>query len=55
MITMHGHIHESSRITGQWKDKIGKTICFGAAHEGKQLCLIKFNTSAPAEAERFLL
>lgn len=54
-ITMHGHIHESSRLTGSWKDKIGETICFGAAHEGEQLCLIKFNTTNLPEAQRILL
>lgn len=26
-LTLHGHIHESPRMSGSWKDKIGKTIC----------------------------
>jgi uncharacterized protein len=26
-LTLHGHIHESPRISGSWKDKIGKTDC----------------------------
>ena len=26
MMTLHGHIHESSRITGQWYEYIGNTL-----------------------------
>jgi len=55
MITMHGHIHESARLTGSWKDLIGNTVCFGAAHDGPELALIKFDSGAPLSAERALL
>jgi Icc-related predicted phosphoesterase len=55
LITMHGHIHESSTITGSWKDKIGNTVCFSAAYEGKELSLIRFNPEEPAKAERELV
>jgi len=55
LITLHGHIHESVRITESWKDKIGKTFCFSAAHDGKELALIKFNDEQPENAERLLL
>lgn len=54
-ITLHGHIHESSEITGSWKDKIGKTFMFSAAHDGPELALIKFNIKKPGSAVRFLL
>ena len=30
LLTLHGHIHESPRMSGSWKDKIGKTICINA-------------------------
>jgi len=55
LVTLHGHIHESSAITGSWKDKIGKTICISAAYEGKQLALIRFNPEEPEKAERKLV
>jgi Icc-related predicted phosphoesterase len=28
LMTVHGHIHESPHMTGQWKKKIGKTMAF---------------------------
>jgi len=54
-ITLHGHIHESSQISGSWKDKIGQTHCFSAAHKGNELALVKFELSKPEKAERILL
>jgi len=27
-VTMHGHIHESSQITGHWQQQFGRTQCF---------------------------
>jgi Icc-related predicted phosphoesterase len=27
LLTLHGHIHESSQMTGNWKDVIGKSVC----------------------------
>jgi len=43
-LTLHGHIHESSKITGHWKETFGKTYSLSAAHEGPELALIEFNT-----------
>jgi Icc-related predicted phosphoesterase len=40
--TMHGHIHESARISGEWKQTIGRTIAVSAAHDGPDLVLVKF-------------
>ncbi len=54
-LTLHGHIHESARLTGSWKDRIGKTICFSAAHDGKELALIEFDTDNLSTARRLLL
>ena len=34
LLTLHGHVHESARITGSWKEKIGRTNAFSAAHDG---------------------
>lgn len=55
MLTLHGHIHESARITGNWKDQIGNTICLSAAHDGKELALIEFDTDNLSGATRTLL
>lgn len=40
--TLHGHIHESSSITGHWMQKTGSTISCSAAYDGKELALIRF-------------
>lgn len=45
LLTLHGHVHESTNITGEWKDKIGNTFMFNAADIRPDLCLIKFNLS----------
>jgi Icc-related predicted phosphoesterase len=42
MLTLHGHIHESARITGRWQERIGRTICLGAAHDGPELAVVSF-------------
>jgi Icc-related predicted phosphoesterase len=55
LITLHGHIHESPRITGSWKDRIGRTHLFSAAHDGSELSLVIFNPEKPDIAERHLL
>lgn len=54
-LTLHGHVHESTRITGYWKEKIGKTYSFSAAHDGSELCLIKFDTDNLENATRILI
>jgi uncharacterized protein len=55
LLTLHGHIHESTRLTGSWKDKIGITQCFNASHEGPELSLIKFNIKNIYDAVRVLI
>jgi len=42
LLTLHGHVHESAKITGSWKDSIGRTYMFNSAHNGPELCLIRF-------------
>lgn len=54
-ITLHGHIHESARLTGFWKDRIGNTHLFSAAHDGPELALVRFDPEAPEQASRELL
>jgi Icc-related predicted phosphoesterase len=55
MITLHGHIHESSRITGFWSEKIGDTYAFNAAIDHRGLSIIKIPLHNPAEAERMII
>ncbi len=50
-LTLHGHIHESSRITGNWKEKIGDTICFQGATERDENGIILFDLDDPNTAE----
>lgn len=54
-LTLHGHVHESARITGTWKEKIGRTTCLSAAHDGPELALVQFELDAPEQAIRELL
>ena len=55
LITLHGHIHESARLTGFWKDIIGRTQMFSAAHDGQELSLVRFPLENPTEATRQLI
>ncbi len=55
LLTLHGHVHESAQLTGSWKDKIGRTLCFSAAHNKKELSLIKFDLEKPTDAIRELI
>jgi Icc-related predicted phosphoesterase len=54
-LTLHGHIHESPRLTGSWMDNIGRTVCISAAHDGPELALVRFDLENPSEAMRELL
>ena len=54
-LTLHGHVHESARLTGSWRDRIGATVCLSAAHDGPELALVAFALEDPAAATRRLL
>jgi Icc-related predicted phosphoesterase len=55
LVTLHGHVHESARITGSWRERIGRTWCFSAAHDGPELALVRFDLEDPASATRELI
>jgi Icc-related predicted phosphoesterase len=55
LITLHGHIHESPTLTGSWRDRIGRTWMFSAAHDGHELALVRFDPRAPERASRELI
>ena len=55
LLTLHGHIHESARLTGSWKDILGRTHLLSAAHDGPELALVRFDLEHPGKASRTLL
>ncbi len=54
-VTLHGHVHESARITGQWSARIGDTYAFSAAHDGPELALVRFDPEILSAATRELI
>ena len=55
LLTLHGHVHESSRLSGSWRDRIGKTVLFSAAHDGPELALVRFDPEYLDSATRELI
>lgn len=55
LITLHGHIHESTAITGDWKEYLGNTLAMNAAHNGPELSLIRFDPDDPERISRDLI
>ena len=41
-LTLHGHIHESAEISGQYWDRIGKTICLNPGQSTEELYAVVF-------------
>ena len=54
-LTLHGHVHESTRLTGEWKQQFGRTWAFSAAHDGPELALVTFDLHNLREAQRELI
>lgn len=55
LVSLHGHVHEPSRLSGSWRDRLGRTYCYSAAWNGPELAVVRFDLERPAEAERLLL
>jgi Icc-related predicted phosphoesterase len=55
LLTLHGHIHESARLSGEWKIRIGRTVSINGAHDGPELALVHFDLESPESATRDLL
>jgi len=55
LLTLHGHVHEAARLTGEWKIRIGRTTCINGAHDGPELALVRFDLVSPEAATRDLL
>ena len=50
LLTLHGHVHESRRLTGKWRDRFGRTVSLSAATEGTELALVRFDPHDPESA-----
>ena len=55
LLTLHGHIHEAARLSGEWKIQIGRSVCINGAHDGPELALVRFDLESPEAATRDLL
>ena len=55
LLTLHGHVHEAARLTGQWKTRLGRTVCINGAHDGPELAVVRFDPESPDDASRQLL
>ena len=51
LLTLHGHIHESPKMSGSWQDKIGKTKCInvGSSYPEDRLNCVLIDGSLNAE------
>jgi Icc-related predicted phosphoesterase len=54
LVTLHGHVHESARLAGSWKERLGRTCAFSAAHDGPELAIVRFELERPEAAMREL-
>jgi len=57
MLTLHGHVHETVKLTGNWKQQFQNTISITGADQKESLSLVYFNTQnlENATRETFLL
>jgi Icc-related predicted phosphoesterase len=55
LVTLHGHVHEAARLTGEWRVQLGRTWALGGAHDGPELALVRFDPDDPSAATRELL
>jgi len=56
-LTIHGHIHETVDVSGNFKDNIGKTLCLtsGNHDSGTKLAVLVFDLYNPKHADRIIL
>jgi Icc-related predicted phosphoesterase len=54
-LTLHGHVHESARLTGSWRDRLGRTVMLSAAHDGPELALVRFDLERREAISRMLV
>ena len=56
-LTLHGHIHETVDVSGQFTDKIGNTICMapGNHNVGDKLALLVIDTDKIDKTKRKII
>ena len=54
-ISIHGHVHESTSITGSWQDTLGKTVMFNSSAILPKMALIRFDLENPEMSLREIL
>ena len=55
LLTLHGHVHESRRLTGRWREQSGRTTSFNAANDGPELALVRFDPADLMQASLELI
>ena len=53
MLSLHGHVHESYKMSGVWKAAIGRTICVQPGQDGPQPVFVVIDTKRLHALERF--
>jgi len=54
-LTLHGHVHESARLTGKWLETTGRCVSINAAHDGPELAAVVFDMTCPGNAIKRLI
>ncbi|MBI4016125.1 MAG: metallophosphoesterase [Candidatus Aenigmarchaeota archaeon] len=56
-LTLHGHIHETVNISGDFRHQIGKTLCMSSGNHnvGEHLAVVVFDAYKPKEAKRIVV
>lgn len=55
LLGLHGHVHEAARLTGHFRQRLGRTVLMNGSHDGSELSLIRFSLRNPQAATRQLL
>jgi len=55
-LTLHGHIHETVEMSGNFKDKIGNTLCLASGNHnvGDKLAVLVFEIDKAEEVKRII-
>ncbi len=49
---LHGHVHESPQVTGDYHDWVGQTLCINPGQTDDRLCAVLFDAERPRETLR---
>jgi hypothetical protein len=55
LCSLHGHIHESPRVTHRFSERIGQTLCVNPGQGDDQLHAVVFHSADPAGTMRHTL